>query len=654
MRDGPRHHTSDHSPLIKWAPLLIAGAFVLVFWVVVLGQTESSVFGRVPILDEVYYLDRAAEIAGGQLAPTEPYFMSPLYPYLAAISGAGGGVPEDRVFSGAELRVLRLFQIGCWFGTLVLIGRLASRLTPDAWQGRSRSVALWLPVVLFAFYRPAAVYAMAVLLEAPLLFLTTLAVYLMTCLRADSDRRVVLVLGVVLGLAGLLRGTVLLLAPVAILALWWRGGARRYLVTNTVLMLTGALVVMAPPIVHNTRLAGRLVGPSLNGGVNLYIGNGPEANGFYVAAIPGDWRRDPAGRAFLAERFERSDVSLAVADRLWSREAWHHMKKNPARVLGLMTRKIWLQIQGWEIDQLTPLAGWMAQVPALRLLVTPYALLVVLGSTGLTVLRGNRTAWLLFIALVVLVVGQSLFFVVSRYRLVLAPMWSVLAGVGAVQLWQRRKMALGVAVLAAVMTVPWGLNDIRESWVALAQANEALRWADVGVADKSAAALQKSESLYRRSLAVEKSRPASWLGLAAVLGDLNQPQEKGAVLNQGIRMVAEPLTLQKTLLAHELGTGRLNVAMTTANAILQDHPHDADTLHNASVLLSRSGQAEAALATAEQLRTTHPADARGHVDVGVLLARDGRRDEAISVFRRGLVYCPDHPDLLRNLSLLEK
>jgi len=646
---------TGRSRRFTWTPLLIAGAFVLVFWVVLLGQAEQSVFGRVPILDEVYYLDRAAEISAGQIRADEPHFMSPLYPFLVAAAGAGGGVPADRVFSGSQLRGLRVLQIACWLGTLVLIRLLAGSAVPPDWRGRRRAVAVWLPVLLFVLYRPAAVYTMAVLLETPLLFLVTLSLYLMSGPgRKRNHPGWLMLLGMVLGLAGLLRGTALLLVPVAVGVLWCSGAARSRIALGTGLILVGVATVLAGPVVHNSRLAGRLVGPSLNGGVNLYIGNGPDANGFYVAAVPGDWRHDPAGRAFLAERFNLAEVSLPAADRMWAREAWHHMRNDPLRVSGLMVRKIWLQLQGWEIDQLTPLDRWTAQAPVLRLLVTPYALLVVLGLAGLTRPGGHRIAWLLAATLVVLLVGQSLFFIVSRYRLVLVPVWAVLAGIGTVQLFRLRRAAWAVAVLATVLTVPWGLSGVRASWNALALANEAVRWADVGAAGAAPGAWQRAESLYRRSLTVEDSHAASWLGLAAVLGEVGRPDEKGAVLRQGVARVTQPLTLQKVLLTHELEQGKLDAALTLAQTILRDHPRDADTLHNTTILLARSGQPKRALATAERLRLAHPDKPQGHVDVGVLLARAGRIDEARLAFANGLKHCPHDADLARNLSLLDE
>ena len=79
----------------RWTVALICLA-ILGFWVVFLGQAERAVFGRVPILDEVYYLDRAAEVAAGT-GQDQPYFISPLYPRLAALTGAGTFDPEQRV-----------------------------------------------------------------------------------------------------------------------------------------------------------------------------------------------------------------------------------------------------------------------------------------------------------------------------------------------------------------------------------------------------------------------------------------------------------------------------------------------------------------------------------------------------------------------------
>ena len=107
----------------------------------------------------------------------------------------------------------------------------------------------------------------------------------------------------------------------------------------------------------------------------------------------------------------------------------------------------------------------------------------------------------------VLLAVQSVFFVVSRYRLSLVPALALLAGLAAARLLaegaiagRRPRMWLLAAVPAALVAVPWGLGDIRRDWQSMAAANEALRWAETGRGERDDAALARAESLYRRAL----------------------------------------------------------------------------------------------------------------------------------------------------------
>ena len=642
-------------------PLTLAVA-ALVFWVVFLGQAENSVFGRVPILDEVYYLDQAAAWTGDSPGVSEPYFISPLYPILIALAGSGESVPDSRVFPPAQLRGIRLFQIGCWLGVVILLRLIARRIPGrEMGPGWKNDLILWLPSILFALYRPAAVYTVSILLELPLLLLVTAAVYLMIRLadRSSGPGRgfvVPLVLGGVLGLAGLMRGTaLLLLVPALVLAARSVVG-RKDRIGQVLLVMAAVLVVLAPAVIHNSRIAGRVTGPTLNAGVNLFIGNGPEANGFYVAVVPGDWRHDPAGREYLAERWGGPVPSLATADRIWGREARRTMAEYPARTAGLWLKKVWLHLQGWEIDQLTPLAGWRNAAPVLAWMPVPFALLVALGLGGAAGRwRDPRIRWLVA-TLVALVAGQSLFFVVSRYRLALVPVFCLLATVGLVEILRKNRWAVVVSILAVIVTVPWGLENTRNMWQAQALANEALRWAEIGdqgAEEESAPARETAENLYRESLTNNAAGPAPWLGLAALLVEDGQRGEAAEILAEGSRVTFRNLEINKVLLALWLEDGRRIEALELTGAILADHPRDADTLHNRTVLLAEAGRQEEALGVARELIGAHPGDARGYIDLGIILARAGRSREARAVFARGLAAVPGNPLLQRNLDLLE-
>ena len=633
---------------------VIALAVIAAFWIVYFPQAERSVFGRAPILDEIYYLDRAAAAPD----PSEPFYMSPLYPRLIDVTGSASGEPGARVFPPSRLRGIRLLQVACWLGIVALLRVLAGRwLAPQVAPGWRRTVVQWLPAALFALYRPAAVYAVTILLDVPLAFLMTAFLALATAGAAPASpgrafARAAL-LGVVVGLAALLRGTSLLLLPVGMAAAAWPAAPRprRALLAATVALT--ALSALAPAVAHNSRAAGRLVGPALNGGVNLYIGNGPEANGFYVAVVPGSWLLDPAGRAFLAERFDRPRISLAQADSLWADAAVATMRDQPLRTAGLWLQKMRLHLQGWEIDQLTTIDGWTRAAPALRALVVPYALLVVLGLVGLIGARRFVPGRWWALTLVVLLAVQSVFFVVSRYRLALVPSLALLAGLAVARVLGEglpRGRQWWPWLVAVLLVVPWGLGDIRRDWKALAAANEALRWAEVGAAEDDDTALARAESLYREAVAGKAGGPAPWLGLAMVLNERGDKAGAERILSEGCGSTTQNLDLHKQLIRLQLEQKRRDEAFARVLRVLPDHPRDADLLHLAAVLNEQAGRRDQALAAARELLRWHPRNPQAYVDLGVLLARGGALAKAEAIFRDGLLVEPGHPDLTVNLA----
>lgn len=643
--------------------LIVGGGIVLLaigYWTLALPRAEKTIFARVPLLDEIYYLDRAADLAGASTVDeSQPYFVSPLYPRLLSGVGVDSSVPENRVFQPADLRAVRVFQIGLWLGTALLLRLIAGRAFRDDDENRTLAEPwLWLPTLLFMSYRPAAIYSLTILLELPLVFLLTC--YLALLVFPRSRWWVALGLGVVVGTATLLRGTAFALLPAALVILWRSSPGSRSRVRQIGLLTLGALVVLGPAVVHNSRLAGRLCGPTLNGGVNLFVGNGPQANGFYVAAIPGDWRSDPAGREYLTEVLGRPAIDLAEADRFWMQAALDSMADAPFRTLALWAKKVWLHLQGWEIDQLTPLAGWARDVGWLRWLVTPYWMLVAAAIVGLWNGRGTGAPVVIWGGLLLLLIGtQSFFFVVSRYRLVLVPLLALLAAGAAGGLsrgsWSAGRLFRQVfapGLVACILVVPWGLGSVQEMWRTLADANEARRWAMVGEAEADAAALARAEMLYQRVLSTNPPTPAVWLGLAAVLDLQDDQRGREEILTRALLYAQGDLDIRKSLISLLLAQGRHQEALVQVTALLRDHPGDGDTLHNSVILLAESGRRAAALAAADRLIEAQPSDPRGYLDKGILLARAGRVDEARQAFASGLEACPEHPDLLKNLSLL--
>lgn len=638
--------TRDRRRLAAWGAGLV---LLSLFWAVLWHGLDRSVLTRVPVLDEAFYLREAAAIQGGRLLPDQPAVMSPLYPWLLAATGSGRELDPEGVRSGPPPYGVRILQAVLWLGIVVALYGAARRLLPGRWR--------FVPPLLFALYRPAAVFVTTPLLEIPLTFTVTLALCLLP--RPDDParpglRRAVLIGGLI-GAAALLRGVALVLVVPAALALRASAPAAkgRRASRRSLLALAGAvLVVLAPAVISNSLLSGRLVGPTLNGGQNFYIGQGKDANGFFRTFAGFDFEHDPAGVAFLSGRTGQRLAGPAAADALWWSEALAWGRDFPVRSVGLWLKKIWLHFVGVEIDQVTPLGAWTRAAPLLRGLPVPWAVIAAGGLAGL-LLRGRERAWRLWaLAIVLYVAAQSLFFVVSRYRLALVPALCLFAGGWGAELARRRGrarlLAAGVGLAAALIIWPWGLGAARQTWRAAGLANEARRWARVATAPDFA----RAEQLYREAVIVDPTQSLAWQGLARVLLATGQQAEAEQVLADGALRALPPGLLDRDLINLQLKDGRIEAALPRLVQYLRERPNDREMQHTLIVALGRTGRTDQAIAAARRFVAAAPDDPQAYVDLGVLLARDGRQEEAREVFGRGLQRRPSDPNLRHNLDLL--
>lgn len=637
---------------------LIAVLIVSAAWFAAWRVLDRTPLSRVPVLDEAHYLREGAAVAGGRLVPERPSVMSPLYPYFVAATGSGRELDAHRVRTGPPPWGLRVAQFAMWLGTAWLLLREGRRLLPPT--------VGWLPALLWLLYRPGAVLAGSALLEVPLTFLATLG--LSTAVAADAkggvgsaSRRRAVLAGICLGLAGLLRGTALLLLVPAALALGGAGRRRRQ-----AMLLGAALLAMLPFTLLNTARLGRPAGPSLNAGINLYIGNAGQANGMFQTFRGLDVGEDPAGRRFLSERLGRPLADDAAADRAWAAEAWRAVKERPGHALGLWGRKLRLHLVAAEIPQISPHAAWTREAPILGLFCVPYGLLAAGGLAGaaLALRREPRLrpwAW----GLLLIVAVQSLFFVVSRYRLVLVPGLALLTGAAVAAVLRARGRALALAValsLAAALAVqPWGLDGQLARLAAAGDLNEAVRWSRLADVREAAAAeagmpgpeRRRAEALFRAATARDPGHPEAWRGLANSLLQSGRDAEALACLREGAARAAPAGDVRRDFVALALRLDDAAGALPVLMHLLREEPRDPDLLHQTVIALSRTGRAAEAEEHARRLAAAAPEDPRGWQDLGVVLARARRFPEARAAFAEGLRRRPDHAGLREQLARLD-
>jgi 4-amino-4-deoxy-L-arabinose transferase-like glycosyltransferase len=157
------------------------------------------------------------------------------------------------LFTGVHAWTARVMTLLCSLASLVLMYRLAWRLTASA------SIARWATwLLLGAIYF--GLFANAIMFDVPLTTCVLAAMHGICDLVAGRARRGVLLTGVAIGLGILVKGPVMLLdiAFVALLAPWWsedrlRGRRARYFGAFALAVLLGAAIALAwaiPAAIH--------------------------------------------------------------------------------------------------------------------------------------------------------------------------------------------------------------------------------------------------------------------------------------------------------------------------------------------------------------------------------------------------------------------
>jgi tetratricopeptide (TPR) repeat protein len=386
-----------------------------------LAEARDSVFFRALGLDAKYYDDEALRILSGTL-PAEPFFMGPLYAYFLAFVYRIAGHSYDAV---------RVLQALMGAATALAAARIGTLLA-----GRTAGL---LAGLLVAIYPPLVFYSGSILYPSLAALLDTGVVLFLLEHERTRRGRDLAIAGILLGASAVGQATVLAVAPGVVAWLWLleRRDLRRT-ARRAAPFLVGLALPIAPITARNVLVGGEPVLLTTNGGLNFYIGNGPEATGGYVKPKGLDVYEDPSGRGLLSRRAGRA-LTARETDRAWMDAGVAHVREDPARFAALLVRKFVFYWGAAEIPQIENFEFQKSEsrvvsvVDALPLGFGVLGPLAGVGAIALAAEARRRRALarrlappILFVALYSATI--IVFFVISRYRLPVVPLLLVFAG----------------------------------------------------------------------------------------------------------------------------------------------------------------------------------------------------------------------------------
>jgi Tfp pilus assembly protein PilF len=495
----------------RLAMLLLGGALVRVAYTV--GQAATDPWFDFAMLDARYYLDWAQSLAAGAPGPQGAFYLAPLYPYvLAALFSISG---RSLVAVYALQQALILAAAG-----LVAVGA-RRELGERGALGAGALLLLHHPILYFAARPLGESLAVALLLAS-----------VIAALRPGA--RAGFAAGLLAGLASLARPN-LLLVP-----LCWAGvsvlGRRP---ARVAALVTGVALVVAPVTLRNLRTSGHFVPISSNSGITAFHGNGPGARGIYTQpyGFPSDAVDQRAAATSLARARSGLDLDDVEADAWWGRQALRERAGHTGDTLGLLAWRVALTAGDREFGldyspmlDPNPLRPTLRVPPDFEIALVPWALLLGLAGAGVVAVgwrgSGGPVVWS---AILACLATPILFYFSSRYRLPVAALLALPAGVGLAELARASPRRIPAAVVCAVLfalslAVPSG--SLYRLQIAGGLVKRAAAYLEAG--DRSAALADA-----RRALALDPASTRARLVLGDALLGAGRFGEAEAVFREG-------------------------------------------------------------------------------------------------------------------------
>lgn len=630
----------------RWAPWLLLAAS-LAYRCVYFIQIRGNPFFDGPIMDEAYHDLWAREIAHGDWTARVPFFRAPLYPVLLGLVYRIFGA-DPPPFAG-----IRAGQLLLGLATPFLVLRLARRLVPE------RPAVAWIAAWIVALDGLLLYFEADLLLESLLAPVAVGSLLLMLRAGERPSPARWFVAGLAVGAFAITRPNVLAFTPILFAAaLAWGDGTftlRRLRPWCAVGVTAGVCFFVLPVAAINRFVGHDRTFIAWQGGINFFLGNNPEANG-WSATAPGvigtDWWGGYNDTIRVAEEAEGRTLKPAEISDYWSERGLEWWREHPRDAWIVTAKKIMFFLSGLEVSNNRDIPLFLrtfapAGLPGIALL----PILLPLAAAGaVSFWRTGRTGPRL-VVLWVVVYSLSIvaFFITARYRVPLRPVlailaatggWSLVSGMrhGDARAWATTA-ALAVGT-AALWLNPW-MREYRTSPGQFYQAVANIHHDKGRTGDALAWQL--------RALAADPECPEGNLNAGTLYMIQGRPAEAIPYFERERRLDPDDPRNLAALGQAYAQVGRPEDAHRTYSDAERYGLADAAELFNHGVTLERLDRGEEARAL--YLRSVGLDSTRADAwnNLGVLAARAGRIDEAIDDWRRALRHDPANAGAADNL-----
>jgi tetratricopeptide (TPR) repeat protein len=593
-----------------------------------------------PQVDSRWHHEWAQQIADGDIFPDTVFFRAPLYPLILGLLYS---------ISGANILFAKIFWMIISALSCVLVYRVTARVLDS---GAARTAG-----IIMAFYGTIIFFDSQFLFPVLIVFLN-LAAVLFLLKYSDGENPVYLYLSALtFGFSAITRPNILAVVP--FILLWFlivaaKGKSRRYRLVHTVVFLMLLIVPILPTAIHNYKVSREFIPISSQGGVNLYIGNNPTADGLVVAMPEFPPEKWVAWNEFIkltdsiAKHETGRQLKPGEISSYWASKALSWVKSDFGGFLKLTFKKLFVFFAGREVPnnwQIYYYKSFSTLLPFLILdigIKLPFGLVMPLAFAGMVLTR-SRWRQMLPIHLMIWIYVPTvvIFFVNGRYRLPVVPFAIVFAAAAMNRGWSeirsgRTRSLVFPAVVAAFFLLLLNLNLF-----SIGRTNPYQYHFKLALAYERQGDSEHAVSEYREAIRYDPDSEDARVGLAALLVSGNEIARAERHYIEAIRANSDSPRANGGLANLYLTQGRLEEASVCIGRALVRGGEMSTVLSVAAELMMRLNKPDSAevfyrKALDKATEKTNAATRMGHFFMTV-----GQADSAFKYFMLAVRYDPD-------------
>ena len=592
-----------------------------------------------PILDSLYHDLWARRFASGQMA-SEVFFRAPLYPTLLGIMYK---------LLGRDLYLPRVLGICLGLVTAWLSFKIGSRLF-----GKVCGV---IACGMLLLYWPFIYYEAELLIPATLIALLYLSMFFFFRAMDNPERRLFWALaGLCLGLTAITRPNILVFVPFVVL--WPVVTKGRENLPKSLVM--GLLIVL---VVGSVTLRNAIVGKdfvliSSQGGVNFFIGNNPDADG-YTAKTPlaYEWYGEYEDSVQLfsktrAQELTGRSMKASEVSRFWFKQGLKFWSEHPVDAVKLLTKKTYLFWNAYEIKNNKDLYFQKRFSRVLRLPLLNFGIISVLGIAGIGLWFGKcakqqglghcvRSSKFLLVLLVFLyMVSVISFFVNARYRLPIVPtlaMFGAYAVVEVVRSFRNRAWGFGAlpVVIVVLLSLLLGADPYRVRKTNYAEEH----WSAANSFQESAKIAESIEE-YRLALQEDPEYVDAWHNLGNSHFAVDNYVRAIECYQKALEYDPKYGKSYNNIAQCYLMTGRAEKAFEFAVKAAETQPRNATYRNTLGESYKATGQLQEALKEFSLAVSIYPDYIAAHRNLGTIYLALEQPEQALKCYRRALELNP--------------